>query len=169
MLYRNRFRVPSARRLGWDYRWAGVYAVTICVQGRICCLGEVTEESVSLSPNGEIVAEEWLGIPEIHPHVALDEWIIMPDHLHGILMFEKEEGNPWAPGLLTAGSLGAVAGQFKKRSTKRIRARRCPVFAWQQRFFDQILVDDDALERYRKYIRENPIRWQSHAAGPDAR
>lgn len=168
LLYRNRFRIPSARRLGWDYRWTGVYAVTICVQGRVCCLGEVTERSVSLSPYGQIVEEEWLRIPEIYPHVALDEWIIMPDHLHGILMFEKEEGNPWSPGLLTAGSLGAVAGQFKKRSTKRIRARRYSAFAWQQRFFDQILMDDDALERYRTYIRENPIRWQSRAAVPDA-
>ena len=159
--YRNRFRVPSIRLRGWDYRRPGVYGVTICVLGRDCCLGEVQEGQVARSPFGEIVAEEWQRIPEVHPHVALDEWIVMPDHLHGILFFEPErvEGN--AKGIFAAGSLGAVVGQFKKRSTKRIRARRY-AFAWQERFFDQILRNKTALERYRTYIRENPIRWQTH-------
>lgn len=110
------------------------------------------------SPFGKIVEEEWRRIPEVHPHILLDEWIVMPDHVHGILFFEPErvEGN--AEGILAAGSLGVVVGQFKKRSTKRIRARRY-AFTWQERFFDQILRDDEAVERYRVYIRENPSRW----------
>ena len=159
LLFRNRYRVPSSRLRGWDYRWPGAYAVTICVKERVCCLGEVVEADVELSPIGVIVAEEWLAIPRIHPQVALDEWIIMPDHLHGILIFQGEERLFSKEGL-TAGSLGAVVGQFKQRTTKRIRARRQPDFTWQERFFDQILRDDDGLERYRVYIRENPLRWQ---------
>ena len=83
----------------------------------------------------------------------------MPDHLHGILIFQGEP-LPSSHEGLTAGSLGAVVGQFKQRTTKRIRAQRRPEFAWQERFFDQILRDDDALERYRVYIRENPLRWR---------
>jgi REP-associated tyrosine transposase len=57
LLFRNRFRVPSTRLQGWDYRRPGVYAVTICVKGRVCCLGEVVADDVALSPFGVIVAE----------------------------------------------------------------------------------------------------------------
>ena len=143
---------------GWDYRSPGVYAITVCVEGRLCCLGDVVDGQAVRSRLGEIAAEEWLRIAAVHSHVALDEWIIMPDHMHGILVFQGQPG-PIRPGLLTPGSLGAVVGQFKERATKRIRARRSPWFTWQERFFDQILRDDDALEHYRLYIRENPIHW----------
>ena len=166
-LYRNRFRVPSARMQGWDYRSPGAYAVTICVLGRVCCLGEVVEGSVALSPFGVIAGEEWQRIPDIHPHVVLDDWIVMPDHVHGILILQGERGGSFTPGCLAAGTLGAVVGQFKKRSTKRIRARRRPDFTWQERFFDQVLRDDEDLERYRRYIRENPNRWKPPDSGPD--
>jgi putative transposase len=159
-LYRNRYRIPSTRLRGWDYRSPGIYAVTICVEERACCLGEVVEGRVARSRFGEIVAEEWQRIPAVHPHVTLDEWIVMPDHVHGILVFQREKQGPIVPGLLTPGSLGAVIGQFKQRSSKRIRARRCPDFAWQERFFDQILRDGDALEHYRTYIHGNPSRWR---------
>ncbi len=155
--------MPSARLPGWDYRWPGVYAVTINVQGRLCCLGEVVEADVALSPLGVLVAEEWLAIPRTHSQVALDEWIIMPDHLHGILIFQGgDRSDP--KGGLPAGSLGAVVGQFKKRVTKRIRARWNPEFAWQTRYFDQILRNEEVRERYRVYIRENPGRWQPPTA-----
>ena len=156
LLFRNRYRVPSARLEGWNYSWPGVYAVTICVQGRDRCLGDVAGDDVALSPFGEIVAEEWLAIPRMHGLVVLDEWIVMPDHLHGILIFEgKDRLNTQS-----AESLGTVVGQFKQRATKRIRARRRPEFAWQERYFDQILRDDENLRRYRAYIRENPARWR---------
>lgn len=161
LLYRNRFRVPSARLSGWDYRWAGVYAVTVCVRDRVRCLGTIVEADVALSPEGEIVAAEWMRIPVVHPGIDLDDWILMPDHLHGILIFMGARNEPAEPGRWTAGSLGAVVGQFKMRTTKRIRARRHPGFAWQERFYDQILRDDDALNRYRTYIRDNPQRWQA--------
>ncbi len=155
LLFRNRYRVPSARLPGWDYSWPGVYAMTICVQGRDRCLGEVVEDDVVLSPFGVIVAEEWLAIPRMHGHVVLDEWIVMPDHLHGILIFEAPipKDSPPTP------SLGVVVGQFKKRVTKRIRMQRRPEFSWQERYYDQILRDEEALDRYRAYVRENPARW----------
>jgi REP element-mobilizing transposase RayT len=84
--YKNRYRVPSARLVGWDYRQAGAYAVTICTRHRHGCLSEIVDGQVVLSPIGEIVAQEWLRIPRLRPTVTLDTWIIMPDHLHGILM-----------------------------------------------------------------------------------
>src|SRR5947209_14014918 len=114
LFFRNRFRVPSARLPGWDYRWPRVYAVTICVKGRVCCLGEVVAADVALSPLGVIAAEEWSAIPRTHPRVVLDEWIVMPDHLHGILIFQRD-ARPIPESDSSAGSLGTVVGQFKKR------------------------------------------------------
>ncbi|HYN22766.1 MAG TPA: transposase, partial [Thermoanaerobaculia bacterium] len=100
-------------------------------------------------------AEEWSATPRTYPHVVLDEWTVMPDHVHGILIFQSAD-HPSPRNGLSAGSLGAVVGQFKQRATKRIRARRRTEFEWQERYFDQILRDNEDLERYRLYIRENP-------------
>jgi REP element-mobilizing transposase RayT len=77
----------------------------------------------------------------------------MPDHLHGILRFEGQPGD--------SPSLATVVGQFKQRSTKRIRARRLPDFTWQERFYDQVLFDDEALQRYRVYVQDNPRHWSN--------
>jgi REP element-mobilizing transposase RayT len=134
--------------------------VTICVSERVCCLGAVIDGQMVRSRFGEMAAEEWLRIPETHPHAMLDEWIVMPDHVHGILIFQDGVPGPAPQGGAPAGSLGAVIGQFKQRSKKRIRSRDCPHFAWQERFYDQILNDEDELERYRAYIRDNPRRWR---------
>jgi putative transposase len=162
-LFKNRYRVPSARLRSWDYRWAGVYSVTICTRGRVRCLGEIREEQACLSTMGEVVAEEWEKIPRRHSRVSLDEWIIMPDHIHGLLIFEgspKEGSSPEQPSLLLSESLGVVIGQFKSKATKRICwGLRLRDFAWQERFHDTIVRDLEALERLRAYIRENPLRW----------
>lgn len=159
-LYRGRYRIPSARLRGWDYRTAAVYAVTVCTLDRLCCLGEVVDGGMDVSRFGAAVGEEWLRIPSRHPHVCLDEFVVMPDHVHGILVFRGVPASE-PPETLDANSLGAVVGQFKSKSTKKIRAMGLRGFAWQERFYDQILRDPDALDRVRAYIRNNPVRWKS--------
>ncbi len=162
LLFRRRFRIPSARYPGWDYRWAGVYSVTICTHGRVRCLGEVVDGEVSLSPLGAVVAEEWLKIPQQQSRVKLDEWIVMPDHMHGILVFhdKSREGSQRDSKHLQSQSLGAVIGQFKSKVTKRIWWNlRQRDFGWQPRFHDEIIRNPTHLERLRAYIRDNPKRW----------
>jgi len=164
--FRNRYRIPSARLASWDYRWAGVYSVTICTWGRVCWFGEIVEGQVSLSPEGKVVAEEWKKIPRDFVRVSLDEWIVMPDHMHGILVFQgrpqPEESREEASRLL-ARSLGAVIGQFKSNATLRIRRDlKRPRFEWQPRFWDTILRDPADLDRARAYIRDNPARWTTN-------
>jgi len=156
--FRGRYRIPSARYVGWDYRWTGVYSVTICTWDRMRCLSEVHEGQVTLSRIGEAVAKEWLAIPRHHPHVHLDEWVLMPDHMHGILIFQKVEGEPKGP---RSGSLGAVIRRFKADATKQIwwNLKRKD-FDWQERFHDTIVRTPAELERIRAYIRENPARWR---------
>jgi putative transposase len=162
--FKNRYRIPSARLASWDYRWAGVYSVTICTLGRVCWFGEVIAEQVALSPEGNAVAEEWKKIPRACLRVILDEWIVMPDHMHGILIFQgrpPKDQNAEKAGRLLSQSLGAAVGQFKSKSTKRIRMDlKRPDFAWQPRFHDAIVREPADLERVRAYIRTNPSRWK---------
>ena len=158
-LFRNRYRVPSARLPGWDYRWAGMYFVTICTERRDRCLGEVTGGEVSRSPYGEVVAREWQRIPGRYPRVRLDTWIVMPDHLHGILILEPAPEE-------TAASLGIIMGTFKSKATKSIRAMGYRSFDWQDRFHDHILKNVQELEQARTYIRENPRRWETNTNAP---
>ena len=162
--FRNRYRIPSARLASWDYRWTGVYHVTICTLGRIGWFGEITGGRMTLSREGDWVAREWSNIPQIGPYVLLDEWIVMPDHLHGILIFTnrpKPEPREEEAEQLPL-SLGEVIAQFKSRATKAIRwdlqRRR---FAWQERYHDTILREPADLERVREYIRTNPMRWKA--------
>lgn len=84
-LYRGRYRVESARRPGWDYAAPGWYFVTLCTHRRARVLGMVLEGRVRLSEIGRIVADEWRRTPHVRVNVALDAWVIMPDHLHGII------------------------------------------------------------------------------------
>jgi len=129
--------------------------VTICTLWRDCCLGEVAEGKVSLSSYGEIVAREWQRIPGRHPRVTLDSWILMPDHLHGILIL-----GPVAQEDEIASSLGTIVGQFKSKSTKSVRAMYRG-FAWQERFHDHIVESHEELNQIRTYIRQNPERWKN--------
>jgi putative transposase len=132
-----------------------MYFVTICTLWRDCCLSEVAEGKVSLSSCGETVAREWRGIPGRHPRVTLDSWILMPDHLHGILILGPE-GNDNADA-----SLGTIVGQFKSKATKSVRAMGYRDFAWQKRFHEHIVGSLEELDRIRTYIQENPQRWES--------
>jgi putative transposase len=158
-LFRNRYRIPSARLESWDYRWSGMYFVTICTERRDRCLGEIATGQVSHSPYGEIVAREWQRIPGPHPRVDLDAWIVMPDHVHGILILKPAPQE-------TAASLGTILGTFKSKSTKGIRAMGYRDFEWQDRFHDHILKDVEELEQVRTYIRQNPQRWEAKATLP---
>lgn len=162
LLFRNRYRIPSARLATWDYRWGGVYFVTICTGGRVHWFGEVVGEQVLLSRIGEVVAQEWRKIPRIYPRAILDEWIVMPDHLHGILIFRGIPGQigKSEEDQLLRQTLGTALGQFKSNCTKRIwGSLRQPDFSWQERFHDTILFDQEDLDRVRAYIRDNPRRW----------
>ena len=185
--YKDRYRVESARLPGWDYRAAGWYFVTLCTRDRVPFFGEIVDGKMVLSSIGRIVAEEWQRTPEIRSNVILDEWGVMPNHLHGILVIVASPNGvgtshaaqtPHAvetpravktprrgvstgamPGRLTAGSLGAIIGQVKSVCTKRIRAAGYADFAWQACFHEHIIRNDESLQHIRNYINTNPAKW----------
>ena len=92
-LYKDKYRVKSARLKGWDYTSAGWYYVTICSRDRIPFFGEISSGEMYLTPIGKIVAYEWQRTERIRSYVSLDEWVIMPNHLHGIIILHPLESD----------------------------------------------------------------------------
>lgn len=170
-LFQNRYRIPSTRLSWWDYADAGSYFVTICTQDKLPWFGEIVGKTMVLSDVGRIVDDEWKKTAIIRPYVSLDEYVIMPDHFHGIINIGERTPTivetprrgvsttdklnnhqpKWSPGCL-----GAIINQFKMICTKRIR-ETYPDFTWQPRFHDRRIRNDGERIRIRKYIRLNPI------------
>ncbi len=103
----------SLRLSQYDYTSAGAYFVTVCVDGRACTLGEVVDDRMILSAYGEIAAESWQWLAQQYPYLSLDAWVMMPNHLHGILVIEDEDqkgGSRAAPTTGTGGSRTATTG-----------------------------------------------------------
>lgn len=89
-LYKNKYRIESARLKGWDYRTNGFYFVTICTHDRQHFFGDVVNGEMQLSAIGEIVAQEWEKTPQIRPYVIPDEWVVMPNHFHAIVAIHNQ-------------------------------------------------------------------------------
>ena len=171
----------SIRLRGYDYTQPGAYFVTICTHDRICLFGRVVKEDMRLNEFGEIVRECWLMIPHHFPHTALDAFIIMPNHVHGIIWIvnaasDDNVGATHASPLRLPSprgpkrkSIGAIVGSFKSVVTKRINQKRgtpgLPV--WQRNYYEHIVRNDESLNRIRQYIAENPLRWYLDHENPD--
>jgi REP element-mobilizing transposase RayT len=134
-------------------------------------LGEVVDGSVNLSPGGLIVEEEWQRTPTVRPNVGLDEFVVMPNHVHGIVVLTGDSGKTSHRDVSTKSrlrphSLGAMIGQFKSVCTKRIRGAGFPQFGWQARFYEHIIRDERSLENIRQYIEDNPAKWELDEDNP---
>jgi putative transposase len=167
-LFKNKYRIESARLKGWDYRNPGYYFVTICTKGRIPYFGKVEGDDVRLSAIGEIAAQCWAETPQHHTGIELDEWVIMPNHAHGIIVIvetlqcnvstdtvAKNQMSAISP---KTGSLAVAVRAFKSAVT-RLAHKQGHEFGWQERFWDHIIRDEAELNRIRNYIRANPSNW----------
>jgi putative transposase len=161
----------------YDYRQSGAYAITLCVHERRMAFGVVVDGAVRLNPYGRLALGCWMAIPDHFSQVILDEVVVMPNHLHGILFIEGE-APPTSEeaihlrqfGKPQGGSLGTVIGAYKSAVTKRIGEQRgARTRVWQERFFDHVIRNDDDLVYQRRYIQNNPSRWtddEFYSAGP---
>jgi putative transposase len=159
----------SVRLCEYDYSQAGAYFVTICTHKRELQLGDIVGHSMVLSRFGLIVAECWAWLASQYPHVELDEMVIMPNHLHGILILSNEDvsrrgGSRTAP----TKPLGRLVGAFKTVSTKRINLmRRSPgARFWQRGYYEHVIRHEEDLYRVREYIAANPGRWAEDEENP---
>ena len=179
--FRDKYRIKSARIRNWDYRWNASYFVTICTGDRKCCFGEIENKMVKLSEIGILADKFWSEIPVHFQYVKLDEYIIMPNHIHGILIIDKPDDSVEAlhatslPEYCNAidknknlkmanispkkGSLATIIRSYKSIVTKNARIIH-PDFAWQSRFHDHIIRDQKSLDNIRVYIKENPEKWK---------
>jgi len=172
--FRNKYRIPSARLSSWDYSNNGAYFITINTANRKHYFGCVNDARVELSQIGEFANECWLNIPHHFPHFTLDEFVIMPNHVHGIVLIEKPyiEINPHFKFMEVNGeskhprfrnqgrnTVSAMVGSFKSAVTKKCNENSLK-FGWQARFHDHIIRNLEEFHRIRKYILMNPRRWK---------
>lgn len=186
--YKNKYTVASSRLVGYDYSQNGMYFVTICTKDKEEFFGRIENGEMVFSEIGKIVREELLKTPIIRANVKLDEWIIMPNHIHVIIEIVNSvvtivetprrgvsTGNAksqnknkrggynynWKPN-----SLSSIINQFKSVCTKKIWKMECVTFSWQPRFHDHIIRNDISLNKIREYIQTNPQTWARDRNNP---
>ena len=181
----------SIRLQGFDYSKAGAYFITICTHHRLCRFGKIKNGEMRFNPIGWIVSEQWKVIPERYQMVKLDEFVVMPNHIHGIFAIttgtrtQSSIPNPDDP--VGAPARGANLSDTAKRapargaptvgdivgSYKSLCVHHCLKWTkgntpewilgtlWQRNFWEHIIRNESELDRIREYIRTNPAQWQS--------
>ncbi len=187
--FQNKYRNESIRLQNWDYRWAGAYFITICTENREHYFGEIENGKMKLSHLGVIADIFWHEIPARKPFVKLGEYVIMPNHIHGILIIDDHDAQTdivFPVGTLRAtspqeksslqenpiqkndtmsnispksNSISTLIRSYKSAVTK--HGNRLGILnGWQSRFYDYIIRDDAVFERISNYIKNNPVNWK---------
>lgn len=151
----------SIRLQGYDYARVGIYYVTLCAHGRLCRFGTIENEEITLTQDGIIVAETWEWLAQHYPYVHLDAWVLMPNHLHGLILLDDAQTTFHK-------SLGQLIGAFKTVSAKNINLHHATPAekVWQRNYYEHIVRDENALNNIRAYIANNPARWASDSENP---
>lgn len=193
--FKNKYRIDSTRLVSWDYGWDAAYYITICTQKREHYFGDIVNKKMNLSRAGIIADICWNEIKNHAANIQLGEYIIMPNHIHGILILDgnktvgeseanHDSNNPVEtrhvlslpdnakqgenefyplshkrfrnPGKNT---ISSIIGSYKSAVSKYTHRFGIP-FAWQARFYDRIIRDEDSLAQISDYIRNNPFNWE---------
>jgi putative transposase len=143
----------SIRLRGYDYALAGAYFVTIVTRDRQCLFGDIVDGQTRLNLWGKIAQDEWQKSAQIRKEIELDTFVVMPNHIHGIIVITDAPGRPTGRSPLQSGptkrSLGAFVGGFKSAITKRIGELRglprTPV--WQRNYYEHVIRNEGSLHR----------------------
>ncbi|MCR4277307.1 MAG: transposase [Candidatus Roizmanbacteria bacterium] len=149
------------RLKGFDYSKNGYYFVTICTNKRRCEFGTVKNEIMTLNHYGKIVEKCYEDLINHYSNCVLDEFIIMPNHIHGIIIIQninQHVGNGLKP-FPTKYSISEMIRGLKTFSSRRIHESGLISFKWQKSFYDHIIRTEYSLYSIRQYIRDNPINW----------
>jgi len=187
--FKNKYRIASIRLQKWDYGWNGSYFITICTRGRQCFFGKIINRSMLLSAIGEIAEKFWFTIPDHFPFIKLDAFVVMPNHVHGIIIIDKKNGEknvgagavetrhclvsttPSPRSLASPKTIGQKRFQNpgKNNLSSIIGSYKSVVskhahkinaeFEWQERFYDHIIRDYRSFKNIRNYIKRNPENW----------
>ena len=169
-LFKNKFNIDSTRLQTWDYSNPSWYYITINTKKHQECFGVIKNDKMVLNAVGRIAEKHWLEMPDHYPSVKLDYYVIMPNHIHGILILNDVETGH-APSLqsniIRKPSLGNVIGNFKSAVTKWCNKNGFSSFSWQSRFYDRIVRNEKELYQIRKYIAQNPLKWDVEKNVPE--
>jgi putative transposase len=187
--FQNRYRIPSNRWQFWDYSDPGSYFITICIQYRAEILGVIINGEMHLSEYGEIAKNEFNEMRHYNERAILDEWVIMPNHVHFIITLREygapvekihEFSLPIPPPpteidikqyrrLRRKMLIPMIAGKFQQQTSKQINILRNTPGAktWQPNYYDHVIRDEQEYERIRQYIINNPAKWEHDTLNGD--
>jgi REP element-mobilizing transposase RayT len=180
-LYRGRYRIESTRLQSWDYRSPAWYFVTICTHRHACVFGDIADGRMRLNPLGQIAQSELENLSTHYSGVHVDAFVVMPNHVHGIVVSDAAHRfslNPELPlsadgqsglGRLPpqAGSLSAIVRSYKSGVTRKCRMEGWKGFAWQAGFYEHILRRNASVNAVREYIQNNPANWMQDKDHPN--
>jgi putative transposase len=178
----------SIRLKGYDYALPAAYFVTLVVQKRICLFGFVEGSHIRLNEIGEMIIRCWLNIPDNFDNTSLDEFVLMPNHLHGIIFVHEAPGkgealadtdqgvedimianaSPLQPRGTQSRSLSAIIQNFKSVSTRMVNKLyfKPGNKIWQRNFYERIIPNQRELDAIHQYIIDNPSNWKLDRKNP---
>ena len=177
--HHERHHRRSIRLKGYDYSKNGAYFVTICSHNHECIFGRISNGKMRLNSYGEIVQKCWDDLPNHYLNIKLDVFVIMPDHVHGIIFVENDPDYYAGAGFKPAPTRGSkltkihglpeVVRAFKTFSSRRINEHRntLGLRVWQRSFIDRVIRNENELARRREYIMNNPLKWELDRENPD--
>ena len=176
----TRRRHNSIRLPGYDYSAAGAYFVTVVTASREPFFGEIVSGEVFLNAVGSTVQACWEQIPSHFPHVGVETFVIMPNHIHGILQFYEDHQKVGAQHAVPLhnnikkpnpkvepGSLGAIIRSFKSAVTRQVRREMNLTTIWQRNYSEHIIRNPVDYEKITAYILDNPRNWQDDEEYPE--
>jgi REP element-mobilizing transposase RayT len=178
----------STRLKGYDYSQDGAYFVTVCTQDRECLFGDVVDGEMRLNLAGRMVQAVWDDIPSFYPGVETDAFVVMPNHIHAIIIVlgsvgaaprgrpcHGRPGSGQPQGVAPTLSLPDAVHRFKTMTTKRysdgVRQSGWPAYRrrlWQRNYYDHIIRGERSMDRIRQYIATNPMCWEIDQENPNA-
>ena len=196
--FKNQYRIETTRLNNWDYSTPWWYFVTINTKNHIEFFGKVVNDKMYLNELGKIVDKFWEEIPNHFKNVGLDYYVIMPNHIHGIIIINEHidqndinvafqnhginvafqnhcrdvacnvsTDNIFSQISPKKNSLSVIIRSFKSASSKAIHQTGNKNFKWQSRFYDRIIRDKNELFNIRKYIEQNPLKWELEKDKPE--
>ncbi len=170
------------RLRGYDYSQAGYYFVTLCTKSREEWFGKIETGTMHLNEFGKIAGDFWFEIPSHFKEVSIDQFSVMPNHLHGILIIEEEmvgnaymrsyQGNAFMQSLQdrTKMLLPKIVQQYKASATRKINFLQNGFhFGWQKSYYDHVIRSEKSLEKIREYIQNNPLKWDLDRENPSSK
>lgn len=184
----------STRLEGYDYSSPGFYFVTICIHNRVCLFGEINDGKMTLNEWGRIARDQWQNTESVRDNVKLDAFVIMPNHVHGIVQITDPDNNSGAGNVgaycntpqrnntttqdnnpnhqselrSPSNTLGAIVRGYKSAVTTRINKKNNTPGqkVWQRNYHDRIIRDKQSLQQIRHYIINNPAQWEKDENNP---